>query len=83
MDETYQTDELSEETKTHLYDRAMDIGGIRDKPLKKFIEDVVAEMRENHEQEYDVDDETLRQAALEAAAEATQVMADEGYHRHL
>lgn len=64
------TDELSDETKRVMYDRLVGIGGIRDLPVDDCVEDVVREMREDHDREYDVPTQTLVDAAYDIAAEA-------------
>lgn len=73
-------DQMSEQARTYLYDRAT--AELKDTPVNAWIDNVVVGMRDNPHYEYDVSDDALRQAALEAAAEALQAFATDGYHDH-
>lgn len=80
---TPSTDALDVGTHRYVYDRATDAGGIRDQPLGDYIDDVVEDIIESEHWPHDAADEpTLRQAALEAAADATRALAHDGYFEH-
>jgi hypothetical protein len=61
------TDELSDDTERFMYDTMSNIGGLQDRPVDDCVRDVVLEMREHHEHEYDVSTQTLVEAAYDAA----------------
>lgn len=70
---------VADQTRERLYDEAMGIGGVKETPLSEWIDTQVEQMRSNRYHTYEVSDAALAQVALEAAADAVQAMADEGY----
>jgi hypothetical protein len=71
------SDGVDDETRTYLYDSAMNIGGIRDRGIHEWAVSSVEHLRECPV-EHDATDRELHQAALDAAADAAKVLADQG-----
>jgi len=67
------TDKISDDTQRFMYDTLSDIGGVKDRPVNDCVRDVVLEMREHHDREYDASTQTLVEAAYDVAINVIEI----------